>query len=224
MRKKLRPKKSKPQAIPPNLEQQQLPNAQPTAAHAVASRTEPPHANGRSTQWRIRALKVAGWLITAYSVLAAWVSLRYDVSVSPYATMDPANPFKTVFVLTNESAFSIKKVNFTCSLKGMYAEDGIEQEQTPRPSGYVDLPGHGKIVFFCERTPEIHGTKFDPGAILAVDVSYHTAFPLWSPFEQRGSQKFLLMETEYEHHYIWAPEKPTAVPNRAPEWIRKRLP
>jgi hypothetical protein len=220
--------KSNPRAVSADRTPQQLSSAKtattPVGDAAVSPDSKRKLAQGfrRSWNWTWR-LVTAG--VTVYTLLTTYVALRYGISVSAFATINAANPFKTVFMLSNESPFPIRDVSYTCAYTGVYTEDGIEQSQKPSGRGPVKLPDHGKIVLFCPRSSEIHGDVIDAGAYLEVDVTYrHTPFPLWWPFQQSSVQKFLLLKTETDHTYVWAPEKPDAVAFRAPDWIRKNSP
>jgi len=85
--------------------------------------------------------------IGALAILTAYLVFTSDVTITPRVRLDPSDPFSTLFTVTNEGAFPIENVTFSCHLN--YVEIRNYMVATRDQDALVDP----------NREPEIEGRK-----------------------------------------------------------------
>jgi hypothetical protein len=172
----------------------------------------------RWSLWRvIKAIgTIIGGVIAILALLEAVPALRYDVDVNTYATVNSKNPFKTAFVLTNQSPFAIDLIGFSCAYAHLVTENGPQQHAVYPFFALTTLPAHGSITLYCLQPTSIHGNHLGVGALLDINAYYQAdivyrwhkrnTWPNW----ERGGKKFILQRNEEDDTVFWTPIGPSA--------------
>src|SRR5438270_4843685 len=90
--------------------------------HQGATSTQPETTlKSASTMTKFRQLGIRGWsLIVAFATIitiaCGFLILRSDVTITPRVKLDLADPFSTLYTVTNEGIFPIKDVVFSCHM------------------------------------------------------------------------------------------------------------
>lgn len=139
-------------------------------------------------------------ILTVVGGITAINSLRYDVSIDSYASLNPKEPLETRFVLTNQGPFAIHKVHYACEFPAMKVPGmapninlvGADVVAFEEP----EMEARGKISLRCENL-----IPLVDGSTLQIRVSYRPSF--W-PASVEGGSTFLL-KRDSEGNAIWLP-------------------
>lgn len=138
---------------------------------------------------------------TFLTVVTAYVSLRYDISVLPFASLDSSDPTTTRFLVTNEGPFTISNVFYACEYAPPRpANSPFVIHAYIAPSPLELLRPHGQFSAFCGH-PSSHPEPFVEGTMLDVDVFYTPKFLHW---QRRGGTLFLL-KFDKNQNAVWLP-------------------
>ena len=144
--------------------------------------------------------------IAMLGAVATWNSLGFDVSIEPYESLRPSDPFETLFVITNQSSYAINDLRYNCAYVGVKAGDRKLSKFIRVDASNEDLlPPHAKRSLNCSM-PAIQ--QLTPGvsqliteAVLQVDVSYRPSF--W-PWRKTGGARFFLQRND-SGKSVWLP-------------------
>lgn len=132
--------------------------------------------------------------------VATYASLRFDVSVLPYASLDSADPTATRFLITNQGPFSIYNVFYACKfVPPQSGNNPFVAFDTFVPFPIAQLHSHGDFSAFC-RAPNALPFPAKEGTLLDIEISYRPEFG-WS---LRGGELFIL-KNDHSGNAVWLP-------------------
>ncbi len=144
---------------------------------------------------------VLGFL-ALYGGIATYISLRFDVSVVSYVSLNTSNPDGTRFLVTNESPFDIHQVFYACKYIPPHApEVTLTAYATVVPFPIASLRPHGNFSAWCSY-PALAPRPIKDGTLLDVEIMYTPKFLSWQ--SRRGGELFLLKSDE-KGVPIWLP-------------------
>jgi len=148
-----------------------------------------------------KAIAFFGYLLALVGALSAINSFRYDVSIDPYASLNPQDPLASRFVLTNEGPYRIHDVEYQCEFPNLNipnANPDFYQIGVEGVAGLpkTDLKPRGKTSFRCQSPYQMID-----GSFLQIRVSYRPSF--W-PLRTEGGNAFLL-RIDNQDHAVWLP-------------------
>ena len=128
-------------------------------------------------------------------------SLRYDVSIDSYASLNPQDPLASRFVLTNEGPYRIHDVEYNCEFPNLNIPNANPDVNQTGVEGVIGLPKtelkpRGKISLRCQSPYQMID-----GSFLQIRVSYRPSF--WS-IRTEGGNAFLL-RIDNQDHAVWLP-------------------
>jgi hypothetical protein len=174
-------------------------------SHTANTRPVKPLENSPPTKKVYFAIssKVWRWLVAILTVLgglSAINSLRYDVSIDPYVSLNPKEPLETRFVLANQGPYSIQTVQYTCEFPGIRLP-GVNPDINVVGTDLVafeekEIDARGKISLRCESPMEM---TF--GSTMQISVSYRPSF--W-PWRKTGGAAFAFKRDD-SGNAVWLP-------------------
>lgn len=195
----------------------------PTSSHMPESAAEPRSRIGRFLHAckRIPAsipvlASFLSFVLGVFGAVAAYTGLRYDVSVDPYTSNNPLNPFKTQFVISNQGPFSIYDVRFFCAFARIATDNQkLDYAFSINTKGKPEIRAHDKLSFYCAGPDGYDGQLVKEGVLVDIFVFYK---PRFLPWVKRGGSEYLLnRDTQNNVHWV-----PTGAAAETPEEFEKR--
>lgn len=181
-----------------------------------------PH-DSRSATERFRALLTSFWgVIVGASVLMSIVGAIYSfstkITISPETTLSPSDPFRTAFVISNDSYLPMSDVTFSCEASNIQPSQFVDEAprgskgRIPRLEGWSIEPGPGyrtdtlgpyeKRTFECLSAAMLLKHQLTSASIEIV-VTYR---PLWILWKQERRAKFNT-ERDKDGQLMWLPPR-----------------
>jgi hypothetical protein len=144
--------------------------------------------------------------------LLGFVVLRSDVNINPTVRLDLNDPFSTLFVITNEGAFSIHNVQFSCHMNDVEVRNYhllvTDQPAPVDPPGEPSIEAHNSqdvTCFFGAMGMKIGTPRNSPRPIynvadITLSVSYRPSF--W--WRRTKSQRFIARTDGHGHIVQWS--------------------
>lgn len=147
---------------------------------ALSSTGAATSTTGQKNEWYQSVPKGVWTAIVAFGVILGILSAVYSflpkISVSPAASLDRTNPFKTTFVLENESPFTIYSIQWGTQFPRMVTSNGGGLENIGTHRGFVAaLDSHRKTSIDMWMPITIVGVPFVAGSAI-ITVSYRPSF------------------------------------------------
>ena len=141
-------------------------------------------------------------MIGGVSVLLSLLSLlvlRSDVSITRGTRLDPADPFSTLLTVTNEGAFDIEDVRFTCHMNDVevrnYLVDVRNLDGATDPRWEPEIKPHKSQDVTClfgmagvAMRPSPNGPPLDYGA---ADITLCASFRPYFWWRRTQSERFI---------------------------------
>jgi hypothetical protein len=169
-----------------------------------------------------RAITSVWSIIVGLSVLMTIIATVYafstKVSVTPEVTSDVSDPFRSPFILSNDSYLPITDVTFSCNANNIQPDEFVDDfpkgtdGQTPHLGSWTLKPGEGykadylaageKRTFECLSIAGLLKRKIT-SATIEINVGYR---PVWILWKQERSFRFDTQRNK-DGILIWLPQR-----------------
>lgn len=167
----------------------------------------PPNTNRKATEahkpniWRSWLIPRLVWAaILGVATLVGLIQLKPSISVEPYSSQDPHNPFTEQFSLQNNSAYKIQNIESRCGIINVRAENVSLQNFSVMYPG--DTPGHlqagAKTTITC-RLDQLVGMT---GRYKSLEIGLMIKFKVPLGISECKESRFNGLQTT-DGNYIW---------------------
>jgi hypothetical protein len=154
--------------------------------------------------WRLRELlsptgKFAASVALFLTIAGAYYAFSSKLSIYPTASLDPAKPFATPFVIKNDSLLSLSSIKLRCRLRKVIVNDNVillgskdgEKETTFNSINIIPIPflaaGEESTLFLPFPNLEYPITFAD----ISAEVEYS---PALLPFKKKTLKRFVTVK------------------------------
>ena len=126
-----------------------------------------------------RGAKIAWTAIVGLSTILALLALVPRISVSPSSNLDPAEPFVTPFIISNDGFFSVYTIRYNCLFNHVILSPHIEFTNMGFRN-YVPLRAElrptEKDSFLCSFRKAMHLPSSVKAADITLDIEFQNLF------------------------------------------------